>query len=74
MDSLDYTPKTPEEKEVSLQVDLNKLPHHIAIIMDGNGRWAKLKGFKDRIKCFIDLFDRFFAGKLPVVHTHEFIL
>lgn len=23
------------------QIDLNKLPNHIAIIMDGNGRWAK---------------------------------
>lgn len=26
------------------QVDLNRLPQHIAIIMDGNGRWARLKG------------------------------
>ncbi|MDP1614923.1 MAG: polyprenyl diphosphate synthase, partial [Methylococcales bacterium] len=26
------------------QLDLNRLPNHIAIIMDGNGRWAKLKG------------------------------
>ena len=24
--------------------DLTKLPQHIAIIMDGNGRWAKNKG------------------------------
>ena len=21
-----------------------KIPHHVAIIMDGNGRWANLKG------------------------------
>ena len=27
---------------------LRKIPNHIAIIMDGNGRWAKAKG-KDRI-------------------------
>ena len=26
------------------QLDENKLPRHIAIIMDGNGRWAKQKG------------------------------
>ncbi|MCJ0742871.1 isoprenyl transferase [Pedobacter montanisoli] len=26
------------------QIDLTKLPQHIAIIMDGNGRWAKNKG------------------------------
>jgi undecaprenyl diphosphate synthase len=26
------------------QIDLTKLPQHIAIIMDGNGRWAKSKG------------------------------
>ena len=25
-------------------IDPNKLPNHIAIIMDGNGRWAKEKG------------------------------
>ena len=26
------------------KIDLNKLPRHIAIIMDGNGRWAQEKG------------------------------
>ncbi|HVV55159.1 MAG TPA: undecaprenyl diphosphate synthase family protein, partial [Mucilaginibacter sp.] len=26
------------------QIDISKLPKHIAIIMDGNGRWAKGKG------------------------------
>ncbi|MBT8294943.1 MAG: isoprenyl transferase [Gramella sp.] len=26
-------------------INLEKLPQHIAIIMDGNGRWAKQKGF-----------------------------
>lgn len=30
------------------EVDLQKLPRHIAVIMDGNGRWAKEKG-KDRL-------------------------
>src|SRR3569833_162435 len=26
------------------QIDLSRLPQHIAIIMDGNGRWAKERG------------------------------
>ena len=30
------------------EIDKGKLPHHIAIIMDGNGRWAKKK-FLNRI-------------------------
>src|SRR5438270_9810500 len=34
---------TPEE-----QVDKSRLPRHIAIIMDGNGRWAKEQG-QDRL-------------------------
>ena len=27
-------------------IDLEALPHHLAIIMDGNGRWAKKKGWQ----------------------------
>lgn len=30
------------------QIDLDRLPQHIAVIMDGNGRWAKKRG-KPRI-------------------------
>src|SRR3982750_619738 len=30
------------------KIDKNKLPRHIAIIMDGNGRWAKEQG-EDRL-------------------------
>ena len=30
------------------QIDINKLPSHVAIIMDGNGRWARQRGL-DRI-------------------------
>lgn len=26
------------------EIDLNRLPNHVAIIMDGNGRWAKARG------------------------------
>ena len=27
-----------------MNIDTNHTPTHIAIIMDGNGRWAKAKG------------------------------
>jgi len=31
----------PVEADLLIQIDLDRLPQHIAIIMDGNGRWAK---------------------------------
>src|ERR1700740_2822046 len=31
-------------KSLKDQIDLTKLPKHIAVIMDGNERWAKGKG------------------------------
>lgn len=37
-----------EEAELLAQIDAARLPQHIAIIMDGNGRWAKQRG-KPRI-------------------------
>lgn len=30
--------------DLKSQIDVNKLPRHIAVIMDGNGRWAKEHG------------------------------
>jgi undecaprenyl diphosphate synthase len=30
-----------KEEELTGQIDFTKLPHHVAVIMDGNGRWAK---------------------------------
>jgi undecaprenyl diphosphate synthase len=35
--------------EYQSQIDASKLPNHIAIIMDGNGRWAKKQGLLNRI-------------------------
>jgi len=32
-----------EEESLVNQIDFSRLPRHIAIIMDGNGRWAKQK-------------------------------
>jgi undecaprenyl diphosphate synthase len=37
-----------DEAELLARIDLERLPRHIAVIMDGNGRWAKRRG-KPRI-------------------------
>ena len=36
------------DKSLKYQIDLTRLPKHVAIIMDGNGRWAQEKG-EDRL-------------------------
>ena len=33
-----------EEEALLRKINMNKIPVHIAVIMDGNGRWAKQKG------------------------------
>jgi undecaprenyl diphosphate synthase len=34
-------PVTPEEARLLEKLDLARLPRHVAVIMDGNGRWAQ---------------------------------
>ncbi len=36
--------KRRTDRRQRVQVDLERLPRHVAIIMDGNGRWAKRRG------------------------------
>jgi undecaprenyl diphosphate synthase len=38
------------EKKLERDLDLERLPRHIAVIPDGNGRWAKQRGWNDRIR------------------------
>lgn len=35
---------SPVQEKLFAQIDLSKVPKHVAIIMDGNGRWAKKRG------------------------------
>ncbi|MGA2534150.1 MAG: isoprenyl transferase [Candidatus Aminicenantales bacterium] len=39
-----YIQPGTEEERLVREVDLDRLPRHIAVIMDGNGRWALQKG------------------------------
>lgn len=39
-----------EDREKLGKLDLHSLPVHVAVIMDGNGRWAKQHGFLDRVR------------------------
>src|SRR5262245_15686866 len=42
-DLLAVVPSGSEEETVLKTIDFARLPRHVAIIMDGNGRWAKLR-------------------------------
>lgn len=39
-----YEDFLPDELELLPQIDLTRIPRHVAIIMDGNGRWATRQG------------------------------
>ena len=38
-----------KNNDLSKRIDKQKVPEHIAIIMDGNGRWATKKGYQDHL-------------------------
>jgi undecaprenyl diphosphate synthase len=40
---LGVIPRESEERVLARALDYTRLPRHIAIIMDGNGRWARLR-------------------------------
>lgn len=33
-----------QKKKKAVEIDRNHLPRHIAVVMDGNGRWAQKRG------------------------------
>ena len=42
-DLLEVVPRDSDELSLVHAIDFTRLPRHVAIIMDGNGRWAKLR-------------------------------
>lgn len=55
-----------------MEIDFNRLPSHIAIIMDGNGRWAKKRFLSRKIghKMGADALERIvkYANKIGIKH------
>jgi undecaprenyl diphosphate synthase len=48
-DLLEVVPVGTDEEESLRVIDFARLPRHVAIIMDGNGRWARLRD-KNRVE------------------------
>jgi undecaprenyl diphosphate synthase len=48
VDFITFVPSKTGMNSLKENIDLQRLPRHIAIIMDGNGRWAQEKG-QDRL-------------------------
>jgi len=48
-DLLEVVPRDSDELSLVHAIDFTRLPRHVAIIMDGNGRWAKLR-HKQRVE------------------------
>src|SRR5947207_12577896 len=42
-DLLEVVPSGSEDQALLRAIDFARLPGHVAVIMDGNGRWAKLR-------------------------------
>lgn len=42
-DLLTVVPTGSDEEELVRSIDFGRLPRHVAVIMDGNGRWAQLR-------------------------------
>jgi undecaprenyl diphosphate synthase len=42
-DLLTVVPAGSDEEELVRSIDFDRLPRHVAVIMDGNGRWAQLR-------------------------------
>jgi undecaprenyl diphosphate synthase len=71
------TPGGPEEA-LARQVDLDRLPRHVAIIMDGNGRWAgqrhlpRVEGHRAGIEAVRDVIETSARLGLEVLTLYAF--
>ncbi|HEX2224038.1 MAG TPA: isoprenyl transferase [Thermoanaerobaculia bacterium] len=70
-------PGSPEEMLVR-RIDMDRLPRHVAIIMDGNGRWAKsrslprVEGHRAGVAAVRDTVETAARLRLPVLTLYAF--
>lgn len=66
------------ENQLRNQIDLGSLPQHIAIIMDGNGRWAaqrglpRIAGHKEGLSALQDVLDIGYDLNIPYLTIYAF--
>lgn len=70
--------KISAENELSAGVPAERLPRHVAFIMDGNGRWAKARGLSRAeghlrgVRTVIDVVDAAFRFGVEIVTLYAF--
>ncbi|MGH9712263.1 MAG: isoprenyl transferase [Candidatus Acidiferrales bacterium] len=73
-------PANREEAELLEKLDLKRLPEHLAIIMDGNGRWAerrhlpRVAGHRAGVKAAREAIETCARLKLPCLTLYAFSL
>jgi undecaprenyl diphosphate synthase len=73
-------PANPEEAELLEKLDLKRLPEHLAVIMDGNGRWAerrhlpRVAGHRAGVKAAREVIETCARLKVPCLTLYAFSL
>jgi undecaprenyl diphosphate synthase len=73
-------PASREEAELLEKLDLKRLPEHLAVIMDGNGRWAerrhlpRVAGHRAGVKAAREVIETCARLKLPYLTLYAFSL
>jgi undecaprenyl diphosphate synthase len=73
-------PANAEEAELLGKLDLKRLPQHLAVIMDGNGRWAerrhlpRVAGHRAGVKAAREIIESCARLKLPYLNLYAFSL
>ena len=73
-------PANREEADLLDRLDLKQLPQHLAVIMDGNGRWAqrrhlpRIAGHRAGVKAAREIIETSASLKLPCLTLYAFSL